>query len=304
MSHHSHANTMSMMRQFTTAHPRLLARISFSHTGGVRLSPTPRAQLFFHPRGGTTTMPLVRLYAHKAPQPPSKMAEAVSKRQAGAAAKPKESPEIPERLLIYHAGTGRTTFLAMLKVTTLFIGVFFCCVAVPSYVQADKPIEETAKIALCGIAPILFITYTTAPFVTHLHIHLPAAARTSRAALERFVRTSLPPTTPLTATTMSVIGKPRYSKLRAGDLVPAASRRRFGLVNYTRDAAAENATRKWYELRAVRQFHIPDGAKTSGKSKGGRNLVEPWIWDAIKERIANRHGMPPPRPPGSTATVI
>lgn len=83
---------MSMMRQFTTAHPRLLARISFRHTGCVRPSPTPRAQLFFHPRGGTTTMPLVRLYAHKAPQPPSKMAEAVSKRQAGAAAKPKESP--------------------------------------------------------------------------------------------------------------------------------------------------------------------------------------------------------------------
>lgn len=53
--------------------------------------------------------------------------------------------DIPERVLIYHAGTGRTTFLAMLKVTTLFIGAFFCCVAIPSYIQADKPIEETVK---------------------------------------------------------------------------------------------------------------------------------------------------------------
>lgn len=54
-------------------------------------------------------------------------------------------PEIAERLLIYHAGTGRTTFLAMLKVTTLFVGAFFCFIAVPSYIKAEKSVEETAK---------------------------------------------------------------------------------------------------------------------------------------------------------------
>lgn len=228
--------------------------------------------------------------------------------------------EIPERLLIYHAGTGRTTFLAMLKVTTLFIGAFFCCVAVPSYIQADKPIEETAKstffllflslspllslppstsvsldsqsvsssVALCGVVPFLFVTYTTAPFVTHMHMHLPPAARASRAALERFVGTAaLGPSTPVTVTTMSVIGKPRYSTLQAGDFVPA--RRRGGLVNYTRDAARENASRRWYELRAVSSFHVPDVAKASKVKRGNRNLVEPWVWDAVKEKIAKRN---------------
>ncbi|TQV96457.1 hypothetical protein V2A60_003143 [Cordyceps javanica] len=294
-----------MMRQFTAVGPRLLARITRQHTARVPGPGTQCARLLLPPswpqsRGHAL---LVRLYSNKAPAPshPSKVAEAVSRRQAGAAAKTKVSPEIPERVLIYHAGTGRTTFLAMLKVTTLFIGAFFCCVAVPSYIQADKPIEETAKIALCGVVPFLFVTYTTAPFVTHLYIHLPLAARASRAALERFVLggADLGPGTRLTATTMSVIGKPRYSALRAGDLVPAPQRgHRLGLVNYTRDAAAENAGRRWYELRAVTRFHIPDvasggrKASSSKASKGGRNLVEPWIWDAIKERIARRSARP------------
>lgn len=142
--------------------------------------------------------------------------------------------------------------------------------------------------------PFIFVTYTTAPFVTHMHIRLPAAARTSRAVLERFVHTSLPPSTPVTVTTMSMIGKPRYSTMAAGDFVPA--RRRLGLVNYTRDTKAERAGRKWYELRAVSQFHVPEGGKVSKMKKGDRNLVEPWIWEAIKEKVAKRNG-----PPGTSS---
>ena len=56
--------------------------------------------------------------------------------------------EIPERLIIYHAGTGRTTFLAMLKLTSIFIGAFFTFVVVPGYVKSDKPWPETAGGAL------------------------------------------------------------------------------------------------------------------------------------------------------------
>lgn len=53
--------------------------------------------------------------------------------------------ELPEKLIIYHAGTGRTTFLAMVKITTLFIGAFFCFIVAPSYIKADKPEWETAS---------------------------------------------------------------------------------------------------------------------------------------------------------------
>ncbi|KAK5992482.1 hypothetical protein PT974_05889 [Cladobotryum mycophilum] len=52
--------------------------------------------------------------------------------------------EIAETLLIYHAGTGRITFLAMLKVTTLFMGAFFSFIVVPGYIKSDKSEWETA----------------------------------------------------------------------------------------------------------------------------------------------------------------
>lgn len=53
------------------------------------------------------------------------------------------STEVAERLLIYHAGTGRITFLAMVKVATLFLGAFFTFIVVPGYVKAEKPEWET-----------------------------------------------------------------------------------------------------------------------------------------------------------------
>lgn len=49
-----------------------------------------------------------------------------------------DDSDIAERLLIYHAGTGRITFLAMVKVTTLFLGAFFTFIVVPGYIKAEK----------------------------------------------------------------------------------------------------------------------------------------------------------------------
>lgn len=160
--------------------------------------------------------------------------------------------------------------------------------------------------------PLLFIAYTTSPFVTHMHIHLPAQARASRAALERFVR-AMPQDTKLTITTMSLIGKPRYSSVAAGDLKPVSQR--FGIINYVRDTTKENESRKWYHFRAVSGFHIPpqrnlpnlagrgvssgvqQSVKLQAKTRGSttspapakkKDLLEAWIWDTIKEKLQQR----------------
>ncbi|KAH6609429.1 hypothetical protein Trco_002775 [Trichoderma cornu-damae] len=202
--------------------------------------------------------------------------------------------DVPERLLIYHAGTGRITFLAMVKVTTLFLGAFFTFVVVPGYVKAEKPEWETVGVALCGLIPLVFVAYTTSPFVTHIYIHLPPAARTSRPVLERFVHGALPPSTELTLTTMSAIAKPRYSTMQAGHLRPAE--RRFGIVNYVRDAEgamAENETRRWYNLRAMTKFGVQEARagkerKKKAEGKKSMDLTEPWIWDALKGKIEKR----------------
>ncbi|OTA02187.1 hypothetical protein A9Z42_0025260 [Trichoderma parareesei] len=201
--------------------------------------------------------------------------------------------DIAERLLIYHAGTGRITFLAMVKVTTLFLGAFFTFIVVPGYIKAEKSEWEILGVALCGLIPLFFVAYTTSPFTTQIYIHLPPAARTSRPALERFIHGSLPPSTELTLTTMSAIAKPRYSTMQLGHLRPA--KRRFGIVNYVRDAEgaiAENETRKWYNLRALTKFGVQE-VKTDKKKKKAkgtkiRDLTEAWIWDAVKDKIEKR----------------
>lgn len=156
----------------------------------------------------------------------------------------------------------------------------------PQLTQAN-----THPVALCGLTPILFIAYTTAPFVTHIHIHLPPQARTSRAVLERFVAKSLPPSTRLTLTTMSPIAKPRYSDIPAGELAPA--RARLGIVNYVRGhgaAADENESRRWYMFRAVRQFYVQERGeeKKVRYQKKAKSMVDGWIWDAIKGKIAQK----------------
>ncbi|RFU74797.1 hypothetical protein TARUN_7449 [Trichoderma arundinaceum] len=231
--------------------------------------------------------------AKKSVSRPSLSAAEQAKQQARAAAASVGSKhyDVAERLLIYHAGTGRITFLAMVKVTTLFLGAFFTFIVVPGYVKAEKPEWETVGVALCGLIPLIFVAYTTSPFVTHIYIHLPPAARTSRPVLERFIHGALPPSTELTLTTMSAIAKPRYSTMQAGHLHPA--KRRFGIVNYVRDAKdamAENETRKWYNLRAMTKFGVQEVRTEKKKAKGkkSKDLTEAWIWDALKDKIEKR----------------
>lgn len=43
----------------------------------------------------------------------------------------------PERLIVYHAGTGRTVFLGCLKLTTIFIFTFFSLVVAPAHFNSD-----------------------------------------------------------------------------------------------------------------------------------------------------------------------
>ncbi|KJZ76980.1 hypothetical protein HIM_03857 [Hirsutella minnesotensis 3608] len=216
------------------------------------------------------------------------------KKQAEHLGRDQTHNQIPERLIIYHAGTGRITFLAMLKLTSIFVSVFFCANAASSYIKADKPAYEVVAVSLCGVVPFALIAYTSAPFVTQIHIHLPSAARASRLALERYVQ-AIPPSAPLSFTNISGISLPRYSKLQAGDLRPAPPRaRRFGLVNFVRDTTAENAARKWYNLRAVGKFYVQEAPieKHHNRSKtakvGRKGVVDVWIWDAIKGKIASR----------------
>ncbi|KAK3362629.1 hypothetical protein B0T25DRAFT_524831 [Lasiosphaeria hispida] len=181
----------------------------------------------------------------------------------------------PERLVIYHAGTGKTTFLACLKLTTIFVFVFFGLIVTPSYLAAGEPAHKTAAVALCAVVPFIYVAYTTTPFVTAIHLNLPTFARTSAEMLKRFAA-NVPPTTRLDIQSMSLIGKPRTSSTTVADLRP--SNKRFGMVNYERDTKVLNKVRKWWRFRAVGKFNVQKG--NEGNVKMG------WVWKEISKSIA------------------
>ncbi|KAI1000035.1 hypothetical protein K3495_g8161 [Podosphaera aphanis] len=180
----------------------------------------------------------------------------------------------PERLLVYHAGTGRTVFLGCLKLTTIFICGFFTLVVLPRHVFAEKPVHwVTATIAISGLVPMVFVAYVSGPFVTYIHLRLPAFARSSKDMALRFART-LPKDTELDLTTMNFFGKPQVARLKLKDIY--AARERFGMVNFVRDTTDINQKRKWWMGKAIRQFGV------HGKDSGFLNGE---VWNLVKKNI-------------------
>ncbi|KAL1903237.1 hypothetical protein Sste5346_000522 [Sporothrix stenoceras] len=224
---------------------------------------------------------------------------------------------LPERLLIYHAGTGRTTFLACLKVTTLFGLAFFTFLVAPAYLAAGKPLWQIVGVTICGLVPFAVVSYTSSPFVVFIHLRLPAYARhPDRELLRRFVR-NLPANTQLDITTMNLVGRPRLATVAVSDLVPVKEKLR--IVNFidtqasTKEAAAANAklTRpttanpaadSGKPEKAFKFFTTSDkfpfiqlpqttlfGAPSAGNSKG---VQYSWAWDDLLALMERRAGQP------------
>ncbi|KAK8064788.1 hypothetical protein PG994_007426 [Apiospora phragmitis] len=166
-----------------------------------------------------------------------------------------------------------SNILAGLKLSTIFVFAFFGFVVTPTYVEKTGWSDTTLRTLAAAVGPLFIVGYLTSPVVSFMHLRLPPFARMSEEALRSFVR-RLPAqaqTTELDITTMSAIAKPRISKVKLSELRPA--NQRLGIVNYVRDTAAENATRKWYNFRAVGKFNV-------------QHNKSPRVWGVWKEIAA------------------
>jgi len=135
-------------------------------------------------------------------------------------------------------------------------------------------------VALCGIIPFAYVAYSTTPFVAHIHLKLPPYAQQSREILRRFAK-NVPPSTPVSLSTMNLIGKPRVTDMVVADLRPV--KERLGIVNFAR-AAPVAADRKWYQ-----RFTLPPSTKFSIPPRNVRDSAkEGWVWDEIAASIAKR----------------
>ena len=131
-------------------------------------------------------------------------------------------------------------------------------------------------VLLSGIIPMLSVAYITSPFVNYIHLRLPTFARNSRELLIRYSK-SLPKDAEIDITTMNFIGKPRVTRMKAADL--HATKQRFGLINYVRDATDDNKKRPWWKLQAVTKFGV-HGGRT--RIMGGE------VWENVKAGIEKR----------------
>ncbi|KAF5519007.1 hypothetical protein CGCA056_v009785 [Colletotrichum aenigma] len=186
-------------------------------------------------------------------------------------------------LLVYQAGTGRIGFVAGLKITTIFVAAVFALVWEPAMLRTT-----------CALIPFAYVAYFSGPFVTHVFLRLPPAARSSRALLERYVR-ALPATAQLEVGTLGLAGRPRATLVSAADLRPVPAdagfrETRARLVTHTRDVAGLMARKKWYHYRPVSLFGLP--AKEAGrasKSSGYRNAAkDAWVYDIIRPMLGKR----------------
>ncbi|KAL3485622.1 hypothetical protein BJX62DRAFT_229389 [Aspergillus germanicus] len=184
----------------------------------------------------------------------------------------------PEKILIYHGGTGRTIFLGMLRITTIFLFGVTCLVVAPAFMSADFPSYVGPAIIIGGALPMLFVSYTSAPFVNFVHLALPVSVRRSREQALQYAK-QLPPTATLYINTMKFTTIPRQTQVRLGDLVPDKSKIRP--VSFRNQ---NPAPLPWWRGKTLRQFY------TTEKSKPGRESTTfyPELWEHVYKQICNR----------------
>lgn len=196
--------------------------------------------------------------------------------------------------MVYYGGTGRAIFLGTLRITTVLLFGAACLIVAPECSVADYPwysvpggmsrariiysnFSNVDLVIAAGSLPMLFISYTAAPYVNFVHLALPAFARKSREAAVQYAK-ELPPTAVLYLTSMRFNTIPRQTAVRIGDLVPTKD-----LVRPVTFEHLKPAPRRWWQGRAPTQFY------TDSNSKPGRQTSAffPELWNGIYQQIKN-----------------
>ncbi|KAJ6180548.1 hypothetical protein N7519_011009 [Penicillium mononematosum] len=189
----------------------------------------------------------------------------------------------PERILVYYGGTGRAIFLGTLRITTVLLFGAACLIVAPACSVADDyPWYSTPAVIAAGALPMLFVSYTAAPYVNFIHLALPAFARKSREAAVQYAK-DLPPTAVLYLTSMRFNTIPRQTAVRLGDLIP--------IKDALRPVTFQNlnpSPQRWWQGRAPTKFY------TGTHSKPGRQTSAffPELWNVIYQQIQKGKSQP------------
>ena len=126
-----------------------------------------------------------------------------------------------------------------------------------------------------GAMPMVFVAYTSAPYVNFVHLALPAFARRSRETAIQYAK-DLPPTATLYLNTMRFNTIPRQTPVRLGDLV--ADKNALRPVSFRNLKPIE---RPWWMGKAPTQFFTGDRSQPGRQS----SAFYPELWPEIYRRI-------------------
>ncbi|CRG88136.1 hypothetical protein PISL3812_05163 [Talaromyces islandicus] len=168
----------------------------------------------------------------------------------------------PEKILIYHGGTGKIVFLGVLRTATLFICGASTMIIAPAFFADEFPAYLAPLIVIGGALPLIFVAYTTAPFVNNIYLHLPPFARKSREVALQYAK-DLPSSAVLSIRTMKMTTIPRVTEARISDLVPDKA-----LVRPVSFRNQNPASAPWWKGGTLKQFYVTKESKTTrGTSK-------------------------------------
>lgn len=139
---------------------------------------------------------------------------------------------------------------------------------------------------IVGALPMIFVTYTTGPFVNHLSIKLPGFARRSREHLMQWAQ-QVPRNTEIEMTTMSFFGRPRVSRMLLSDL--RETKVRFGIENLAKVSTSpisSNSSRLWWMSKEPDVFYVAPKSTQGRKSNPWQ--VGAWqteVWQHVLNQI-------------------
>lgn len=132
--------------------------------------------------------------------------------------------------------------------------------------------------ALGSVLPLIFVSYTAAPFVNFVQLELPIFARRSRLEAIQFAK-NLPPTAKLSISTTGPSLIPRQTEVRLKDLVPDKSSLRP--VSFRNKNPVPLS---WSQGRTLQQFYTADKVKAGGSS----SKYFPGVWEHVYKQIQSQ----------------
>ena len=204
-------------------------------------------------------------------------------------------------MLIYHTGIAPTVYLGFVKITSLFLFAFSALIVAPRFYYSPdesnwaaivgryhcgqiKRLLGTNKctVLVGGAIPLLFVSYTTAPFVSYVHIRLPIFARQSHEHLMRWSR-NITSSTEVDLTTMRLYGLPRVTRVPLAEL-QERNRKFLDVANLVRlpSKPPSSEKRPWWMGREMTRFFVSKEQKT-----GDESAIWPKVLEAIRRQSNN-----------------